>query len=216
MNSVKALHLHAMVRFDQKKGAEFPFTFLFTQSKKGVLLHGLEQYSRVFFVGQKKRETRKSRFSDWAGFSSYRSKFSAFLNFPTQPGPNKLHTHTLTLSSTSVHHRTAPRPPTPARCNPLPPHAAAARPTPHPHTVAARPHLRGRLASPSAPLASPAQAQRGARRGAAAQDLFAGFIVGDFFRELEPVRFSTSSPQPMWPPMFRMVSKVPYGMCIEI
>jgi hypothetical protein len=74
---------------------------------------------------------------------------------------------------------------------------------------------RGRLASPSAPLASPAQAQRGARRGAVAQD-FAGFIVGDFFRELEPVRFSTSSSQPMWPPMFRMVSKVPYGMCIEI
>jgi hypothetical protein len=57
-----------------------------------------------FFSRRKKRETQKSRFSDWPGFSSYQSKISAFLNF--QPGPNKLHTHTLTLSSTSVSHRT--------------------------------------------------------------------------------------------------------------
>jgi hypothetical protein len=62
MNSVKALHLHAMVRFDQKKGAEFPFTFLFTQSKKGVLLHGLEQYSRVFFCRPKKTRNTKIAF----------------------------------------------------------------------------------------------------------------------------------------------------------
>jgi hypothetical protein len=176
-----------------------------------------------FFFSTKKRETQKSRFSDWPGFSSYQSKISAFLNF--QPGPNKLHTHTLTLSSTSVSHRT-PDPPLPhaaIRCHrtlpPPPPQAPRRTHTPSPR--AARPHLRGRLASPPAHLAPPAQAQCGARRGAAAQnpaaqDLFVGFTVGDFFQELEPVRFSTSSPQPLWPPMFRIVSKVPYGMCIEI
>jgi hypothetical protein len=51
------------------------------------IIHVYECRIRVFFLGEKKRETRKSRFSGWAGFSSYRPKISAFLNFPTVARP---------------------------------------------------------------------------------------------------------------------------------
>jgi hypothetical protein len=86
-----------------------------------------------FFSWRKKRETRKSRYSDWAGFSSYWSKISTFSNFPPQPGPNKLHTHPNPIV---VHLYSPPPPGPPARAPPKsgPPHAAIFRHrTPPPH-----------------------------------------------------------------------------------
>jgi hypothetical protein len=80
-----------------------------------------------FFSWRKKRETRKSRYSDWAGFSSYWSKISTFSNFPPQPGPNKLHTHPNPI----VVHLYSPPPPDPPSRTPQSSATARRRRTPH-------------------------------------------------------------------------------------